>query len=347
MTSSAADHGGAPTPPSVVHLSDLPPRRGRAPRIELRRFLGTARHAEQLGHLRVAHLTDQHFGRVTPLAVQEAAIELTNDQRPDLVVMTGDFVAHSQRYLDQLVATLAKLEAPAIAVLGNHDHWSGADEVARALDRAGVQLLRNQHTVVTLRHEPLQVVGLDDSYTGHADVERATKGLDPRLPTLGLSHVAEEADALWRHGVPLVLSGHTHAGQITLARLNEIALGKLVGHKYVHGLYGTRRPVELEPAGAVYVSAGIGASVMPLRVGERGRREIAVFELGCEAPLVDEHHAEQPALPGRKPSEKLQEKRRRQNEAKMWRREVALAKQMMEGRREPSLPLAAPDDDDG
>jgi uncharacterized protein len=327
-----------------VHLSDLPPKRAKTPRIELRRFLGTARHAEQLGHLRVAHLTDQHFGRVTPHAVQEAAIELTNAERPDLVVLTGDFVAHSQKYLDQLMETLAKIAAPSIAVLGNHDHWSGADEVARALDRAGVLLLRNQHTSITLGHQRIQVVGLDDSYTGHADVERATKGLDPHLPTIGLSHVAEEADALWNHGVPLVLSGHTHAGQITLARLNEIALGKLVGHKYVHGLYGARRPKELDPKGAVYVSAGIGASVMPLRVGDRGRREIALFELGCEAPELDEHHTEQPALPGRTPSEKLKEKRRRQNEAKMWRREQEAAKQQVGGGRGPSVPIVPGED---
>jgi predicted MPP superfamily phosphohydrolase len=330
-----------------VHLSDLPPRPSRGPRIELRRFHGTARHAEQLSHLRIAHLTDQHFGRVTPHAVQEAAIDVTNAVEPDLVVLTGDFVAHSQKYLDQLVATLARLNAPGIAVLGNHDHWSGADEVAKALDRAGILLLRNAHTSISLRHQTLQVVGLDDSYTGHADVEQATKGLDPRFPTLGLSHVAEEADGLWHHGVPLVLSGHTHAGQITLARLHEIALGKLVGHKYVHGLYGARRPNGEDPRGAVYVSAGIGASVMPLRVGERGRREVAVFELGCEAPAVDEHHAEQPPLPGRKPSAKLIEKRRRQNEAKMWRREQAMAKALVNAGTLSGLPTDELDDGDG
>ena len=138
------------------------------------------------------------------------------------------------------------------------------------------------------------MVGLDDSYTDHHDVDAATRGLDLSHPILGLSHIAEDADALWSRGVPLVLSGHTHGGQITVARLNELALGHLIGHRYVHGLYGDRAG-----HGAVYVGAGIGASVMPLRLGERGQRELTFFELGAEAGDFLEHHDEQPAFTGR------------------------------------------------
>ncbi len=127
------------------------------------------------------------------------------------------------------------------------------------------------------------------------------------MATLGLSHIAEEADGLWHDGVPLVLSGHTHAGQVTLARLHELAIGKLAGHRYVHGLYGSRAGDE--HPGAVYVGAGIGAAVMPLRLGERGQREVAVFELGELPGWLDEHHAEQPALAGRAPSEKVKRQR--------------------------------------
>ena len=116
-------------------------------------------------------------------------------------------------------------DAPVIAVLGNHDHWSGAEEVQHALERGGVEVLCNRHTTITLRHERLQVVGLDDAYTGHARRDEAVKGLRHDLPSIALSHIAEEADGLWRHGVPLVLSGHTHAGQVTLARLHEFAVG--------------------------------------------------------------------------------------------------------------------------
>jgi predicted MPP superfamily phosphohydrolase len=305
----------------------------KKPRIAIRRFAGAQEHTEQLAHLRVAHLTDLHFGRVTPLEVQKHAIELTNAERPDLVVITGDFVCHSQLYLDQLAETLSKLRAPCFAVLGNHDYWSGADEVARALGKADVELLRNQHTTIEVRHQRLQIVGLDDAYTGHCDRERAVRGLRRDLPSLGLSHIAEEADGLWARGVPLVLAGHTHAGQVTLARLHELALGKLVGHKYVHGLYGKRRDRgNGHPEGAVYVSAGIGAAVMPLRLGERGKRELAIFELGANVDGFDEHHDEQPALEGRKPSPQLTAKRQEYVNKRMWAREIAEARKRLKAR---------------
>jgi hypothetical protein len=138
---------------------------------------------------------------------------------------------------------------------------------------------------------------------------------------------------LWRHGIPLVLAGHTHGGQVTLARIHELALGKIGGHRYVHGLYGSRRAtghasvdsvgnrlgrgpslatgssLSANSEGAVYVGAGIGAAVMPLRIGERGKREVTIFELGAEPGSFEEHHGEQEPMPGRKPSQAKMAKR--------------------------------------
>ena len=208
--------------------------------IALRRFAGPAAYRSQLSHLRIAHLTDLHVGRITPFEVQRTAVEMTNAEKPDLVLLSGDFVCHSQLYLDQLTEVIRLFQAPVIAVLGNHDYWSGADEVGKALERGGAEVLRNRNTTITLGSERLQVVGLDDAYTGHARRDEAVKGLRKDLPSIGLSHIAEEADGLWRHGIPLVLSGHTHGGQVTLARLHELAVGIVAGHQYVHGLYGSR-----------------------------------------------------------------------------------------------------------
>jgi len=141
------------------------------------------------------------------------------------------------------------------------------------------------------------------------------RALRPDLPVLGLSHIAEEADELWTHGVPLVLSGHTHGGQVTLAGLHELMIGHVVGHRYVHGLYGSRR--REDPQGSVYVGAGVGAAVVPLRLGERGKREVTFFELGTSPGAFDEHHLEQPALPGRAPTEKQKRARAAAVEKKM------------------------------
>ena len=281
--------------------------------IELRRFVGPATYRDQIGHLRIAHLTDLHVGRITPVEVQLTAVEMTNEEKPDLILLSGDFVCHSQLYLDQLTQVMSAFQAPVIAVLGNHDHWSGSEEVRHALERGGVEVLSNRNTTITLRHERLQVVGLDDAYTGHARRDEAVKGLRHDIPIIALSHIAEEADGLWRNGVPLVLSGHTHGGQVTLARLHEFAVGKLAGHKYVHGLYGSRRHAGVraddEPAGAVYVGAGIGAAVVPFRIGDRGKREVTMFELGCEPGDFVEHHSEQEPMKGRKPTQRTIAKR--------------------------------------
>jgi len=292
----------------VRTLGRWPRKRDVGRQFRVRRFAGPRQHVGALD-LRVAHLTDLHVGRVTPMEVQIEAVRLTNAAQPDAVLITGDFVCHSQMHLDALTHVVASLHAPVFAVLGNHDYWSGDREVRWALRRAGAEVLDNAWTTITLRGQRLQVVGLDDAYTGHADWRKACKGLRAARPTVGLSHIAEEADALWAQGVPLVLSGHTHAGQVTLARLHELAVGRIAGHKYVHGLYGRRDPRGTEAPGAVYVGAGIGAAVVPLRVGERSKREVTIFELGYAPGAFEEPLGEQEPLAGRRPSERVRRRR--------------------------------------
>lgn len=287
-------------------------------RFQQRRFAGCESHVRYLEHpLRVVQLTDLHVGRITPEEVQWTAVDLANAAEPDLVCLTGDYVAHSQAFLGLLEELVRAIEAPVMAVMGNHDHWAGVGEVREALQRAGAKVLSNACTVLTLRGQTLQVLGLDDAYTAHAHPDQALRELQPGLATLGLSHVPEAAESLWRGGVPLVLSGHTHAGQITVARLHELALGRLAGHRYVHGLYGRRSGDE----GAVYVSAGIGASVMPLRLGRAGQREITLFDLGVPPESFPEPLEPRPPLRGRAPSAKKLLGRRRRIERLRKKRE--------------------------
>ncbi len=222
------------------------------------------------------------------MSVQWDAIRVANAEEPDLVVLTGDFVGYDLDWLDKLEELIAGIEAPTIATLGNHDHWTDAAAVSHSLRRAGAEVLSNAWTVLELAGQELQVVGLDDAYTGNADLAQATKGIDQSLSTLGLSHIPEEADGLWQSGVPLVLSGHTHAGQLTFGTAQRLNFASIVGHRYVHGLYGDRTG-----DGALYVSAGVGSSTFGLRVGERARAEVAVFEIGAEVGAFYEHHAEQ------------------------------------------------------
>ena len=300
-------------------LRERDPWHDTSRRFRIRRFAGPECFLEHLEGVRVGHLTDLHVGRVTPMEVQYDAVSMTNAGKPDVVVISGDFVCHSQAYLHDLTDVISQIDAPVFASLGNHDHWAGAEPVRKALIRGGAEVLDNANTTITIGHQRLQVVGLDDAYTGHADLREALKGLRRDLPVIGISHIAEEADALWEAGVPIVFSGHTHAGQVTVARLHELSVGKLAGHKYIHGLYGSRGAQD--PRGAVYVGAGVGAAVVPLRLGERAKREVAFFELGTQPGAFDEHHQEQAAHQGRVPSLKTKERRAEAVRRKHERRE--------------------------
>ncbi len=255
-------------------------------KVRLRHFTGHESYQKYLTQpIRVAHLTDQHVGRVTPLRVQIEAINLALAQNPDVVVLTGDFVCHSELFLEDLTEVVSRINTPKFAVLGNHDHWTNAQAVKKALIKGGVEILENSHTVININHQKLQLVGVDDAYTKHADVRKATSGMKKNLATLGLSHIGEQADLLWLKRIPLVLSGHTHGGQVTVAGLHELILKKVIGHKYIHGFYGHLD--QDYPRGAVYVSAGIGAAVMPLRMGEKGKREVAIFDLGLDKDKLE------------------------------------------------------------
>ena len=104
----------------------------------------------------------------------------------------------------------------------------------------------------------------------------------------------------------------------------RVRVGRVIGHRYIHGIYGSRS--EPPPRGAVYVGAGIGAAVIPLCLGERARREVAIFELGAQPGSFAEHHDEQAALPGRPPSERRQAKRVQAVEDKQARRDRKAAR---------------------
>ncbi len=239
--------------------------------------LSGALNTKLMADIRIAHLTDQHVGKVTPFETQLAAIERVNEQNSDLVLLSGDFVCHSQLFLNDLTHLIGQFKTPVYAVLGNHDHWTNAQNVTKALKKAGAEVLSNANTSIWVNSQQIQLVGLDDAYTKHADIKKAVSGINKNLPTIGLSHIGEQADKLWENDVPLVLSGHTHAGQVTVARINELIVGQIAGHKYIHGLYSKQN--DAPEKGSVYVGAGIGAGIIPIRIGKKGKREVTIFNL--------------------------------------------------------------------
>jgi len=218
-----------------------------------------------------AHLTRPARG--PDYASQREAVELTTAANPTVVVSSlGDF-GWPQPALSRPArrAGACLPRALFIGVLGNHDHWAGADEVAAALKSRRRRGAAHDNTIITIRRQRLQIVASTNAYTDMP----GSKGPCPACAAIFLrwpcptSPKRPTALETWH---PLVLAGHTHGGQITVARLNEIAVGKIGGHKYVHGCMARAsrkaRWVDARVRGGWH-----GASVIPIRIGERGKRE--------------------------------------------------------------------------
>ncbi len=205
--------------------------------------------------LRIAHLTDFHVGPFTPAARIRAAIAAANAFAPDLTVLTGDYVTAGFSGPGSLGSALGGLTSPTVAVLGNHDHAVGAPRVTAALERLGYRVLRNESIAIKVRGASLYVVGIDDLVTRHADPSRALRDVPARASRVCLAHVPSTVNRIATSPArpSLLLSGHTHGGQVNL-----------------HGLWTARQPylAGLFHVGAcqLYVSRGIGNIWVPLRV---------------------------------------------------------------------------------
>jgi predicted MPP superfamily phosphohydrolase len=243
----------------------------------------------ELDGLRLVQLTDVHHGPWIPLSHVRGVVAAANALAPDLVLLTGDYVHRSPAYIDPVVDALAALRARigVVGVLGNHDWWESAPLTRQAFARAGIPLIDNARRFVTsdrrLIAEPtagsggggaLCVAGVGDYYEDEQRYDAALGGVTGDMPRLLLSHnpdVAEDrAFRAARHRVDLMLSGHTHGGQIYVPGLGTPVVPSRYGQRYARGLVQG-------PACPVFICRGVGHTVLPLRVGVAP--EIAVIEL--------------------------------------------------------------------
>jgi predicted MPP superfamily phosphohydrolase len=221
---------------------------------------------------RITQLTDVHHSRIVGLGEIERVVELANQTRPDLIVLTGDYTTSFRRYIEPCAELLGKLRAPegVWAVLGNHDHYTDPELTSWALERNRINMLNNANTRLRRGSDSLQLSGIDDwSWAGN-DWSRALHGIDERFPTVLLSHQPIVLDLPEAEKVSLILSGHTHGGQISLPFLGAPARFLTKDLKYAQGLF-RRGSTQL------YVSSGTGVIGLPVRFGMRP--EIAVLQL--------------------------------------------------------------------
>ncbi len=201
------------------------------------------------GPLRVLHLSDFHLSPVVSLAFIAESIALGLAEKPDLILVTGDFLTGRLENIAPYAATLARLPAaaPTFACLGNHDGgiWAGSRsglasivEVSRLLRRAGIPCLVNTHAEITLREQALQLIGLGDLWSGMCEPAKAFAQIPARGDALRLvlNHNPDAKAQLRPYDWDLMLAGHTHGGQIRIPLLGA-PFAPVEDKRYIEGLH--------------------------------------------------------------------------------------------------------------
>ena len=223
--------------------------------------------------LRIALLSDLHAGGATPLSLVRRAVRLACRENPDLVALTGDFAADDVESFAPVFHELSRLRAPlgAYAVPGNHDHLIGIDRWHAELRRqAQIVDLTNDYRMLDVDGARLCIAGVDDYYEGAPSL--VVPPQKERDFTLLLAHGPDQAEHVRRSydAVDLVLSGHTHGGQVKLPLIGAPANSAHWDELYLEG-------VRRRPWTQVYVSRGVGTVHLPLRL--LSRPEVTILTL--------------------------------------------------------------------
>ena len=234
---------------------------------------------ETFSGLRIVQLSDIHHGKYYPLEAATRAVALANALNPDLVALTGDFVSYSRACVEPVAEVLGMLRARygVLAVLGNHDFRVGAEGITKALDRQGIEVLRNRNLRLCFRGEELALAGVDDHGYG-ADLRRAFGGIPAKTPKILLAHNPNIIRGAARYGADLVLSGHTHGGQLNFPLIGSFAYG--CSPERLRYKVGWDRLADTQ----IYVSRGLGTIVLPWRL--RCPAEIPHLELLPSGPSL-------------------------------------------------------------
>jgi predicted MPP superfamily phosphohydrolase len=214
----------------------------------------------ELDGLRIVQLSDIHHSPFTGTEQIERAIQTVNSLEPDIIALTGDYISHDATYAAPCAEMLGRLRAKhgVFAVLGNHDHWTDASLITDLFRAEGMTVLVNQGMRFGLGEASFWLAGVDDTMVGLEDLPLSLAGSRADEMKLLLAHNPIILRRAARAGVDLVLSGHTHGGQVTW-RSEKNAFGR-PRRRILKGL-GRRGNTQ------IYVTRGLGTVVLPVRYG--------------------------------------------------------------------------------
>src|SRR6266511_169407 len=221
---------------------------------------------------RIVQLSDIHHSPFTSREQIERAVGVANSLQPDIVALTGDYISKERHYAAPCAELLGKLRARhgVYAVLGNHDHWTDASLITDLFRAEGMTVLVNQGMRFENHGAAFWLAGVDDTMVGLEDLSLALAGARENEMKLLLAHNPIILRRAAHADVDLVLSGHTHGGQVSL-RSERSPSGKPRRRL----LKGLARQGETQ----IYVSRGLGTVVLPIRYG--CPPEVSLLELRC------------------------------------------------------------------
>lgn len=226
---------------------------------------------KSLDGFRIVHLSDIHHSPFTDLSHIERTVEISNFLKPDMFVLTGDYVSHEREYIEPVSEVLGRLnsEFGTFACLGNHDHWTDAKLVTDSMRDAGIKVLINEGVRFTAQNSSFWIAGVDDYMVGQTDVKASLRGSFPDEMKLLLAHNPIILRRATRAGIDLMLSGHTHGGQVKIRDEEKRILPR---RKLKNGLHRRKET-------QIYITRGIGTVVLPVRY--QCPPEISLLELCC------------------------------------------------------------------
>jgi predicted MPP superfamily phosphohydrolase len=217
---------------------------------------------ERLDGYTIAHLSDLHVGSFTPERWAARWTRAANELAADLAVVTGDLVTSGTAFHEEIARVVGGLSAKngVFVSMGNHDYFGEGEPLVSLLRERGARVLRNEGVTLDKDGAALHLAAIDDTWTRRDDMQRALRDRPERTTTILLAHDPARFPDAAREEVDLVLSGHTHGGQIAVPFLSRRFSLAHITHRFVVGLYKLGRSV-------LYVHPGLGTTGPPIRVG--------------------------------------------------------------------------------
>ena len=228
---------------------------------------------KDLAGIKIVYAADFHVGKKHTARLAKV-VDLINAQKPDIVLLGGDFVkGHKQKStlpIELIAYELSHIKSdyPVYTVLGNHDMWVGGDKIQKVLEKNGIKVLRNSNDFVNVKDKKIYIAGIEDLTTGFPNQNKAFENTEK--PVILLSHQPDIFPKAWEDA-NIILAGHTHGGQVVFPIIGALLVPSAYGQKFRSGYIEENNK-------KMIVTKGLGTSILPIRFNCKPEINVILFE---------------------------------------------------------------------